>query len=308
MNLYILWILIIIFIFFLILFSRYYCYHHPKINIVKKYDYTNKNIALFNPSIVKYKNKYIGLARQSKPTLLASDYMSEIVFSELDENFNAKEWLKLNIPNYLSKNYQYSQYEDPRLFILEDRLFSLQTFVGWYDNKDFNHRYSKMSIVEWDENMNLLGMRIYSEVKGINKNWCLAQYKNKNYMITDFEPFRYFEIDLTNNYELSNKKEIHHHYKGYLGTKVYSIENNKLKCMAHKRYFNKLYYQFRFFEIDLENQNISSISDDMSFTNFDGLFLQYPHFINKIEDKTFITIGIENRLSYLLELKDPDLL
>lgn len=309
MNLYILFLFIVIFIFFLIFFSNYYRYRHPEVNIIKKYDYTDQKIALFNPSIVKYKNKYIGTARRSKPTLFASHIASEIVYSELDENFNAKEWRKLYIPdsNDLSKKYQYYQYEDVRLFILQDRLFSLQTFVGWKDVREDN-KDGKMSMIEWDENMNFLGMRIYSEFEGIHKNWGLIHYKNKNYMVTDFYPLRYYEIDLSNNYELSNKKEIVHKYKGYVGPKIYSIENNKLRCMTHSRYFQKIYYKFRFFEIDLELQNVSPISDEMSFTNFDGLFLQYPHFINKIDDKIFMTLGVQNRISYLLELKESNLL
>ena len=100
------------------------------------------------------------------------------------------------------------------------------------------------------------------------------------------------------------QKEINHEYEGYLGAKVYSVENNKIKCMAHQRYFHKIYYKFKFFEIDIDNKNVSAISEDFSFTQFDGVSAQYPHFINKIDGKTIMSVGIEDRTSYLLELKE----
>lgn len=302
----IIYTIILLFLYFL--YSRYR-YRYPKINVLKKYDYIDKNIALFNPSIVKYRGKYFGAMRKSKPNFIRSELSTEILFSEFDEKFNIKDWNKkinIPVPQELTGQYKYYQFEDARFYVLEDRLFSLQTFLGCngINNISDCNRTIKICIIEWDENMNIIGSRIYSEIKGSNKNWCLMNYKNKNYMITDFYPFRYYEIDLDNNYNLFNKKEINHKYNGYLGAKVYSVENNKIKCIAHKRYFHKMYYIFKFFEIDMDNKNVSSISEDFSFSHFDGLCLQYPHFINKIDGKTIMSVGIQDRTSYLLELKE----
>jgi predicted GH43/DUF377 family glycosyl hydrolase len=281
--------------------KNYYQYPHPEVKILQKYDYTMNGQALFNPSIVKYKNKYMCIARSAETSILHSKTNSEIVYSELTKDLEPLKWrsLDIDIPQTLLIGYHNAQYEDSRFYILNDRLFSLQTLARFTNDDKAD---CKMCLVEWDEDMNLIGMRIYIEFEGRQKNWSLIRYKDKNYIITDFSPLRYYEIDIDNGYQLSNKKEIHHEYKNYFGTKVYDIQDNKLKCMAHNRYFKQLYYLFQLFEIDLEKQTIHPLSKKLSFSSMYGSFFQYPHHINKIDDRWIMTLGIENRKSLILEL------
>ena len=307
MNVYILLLLLIGFIIFLYyMINYYYKYRYPDVQIITNYDYTNRNISLYNPSIVKYKDKYMCVARK---TIDKSNFISKIVYSELDNQLNPLNWREISapIPEEMSKNFKISQYEDLRLYTLGGRLFSLQTFTGFYDINKIDPNMNKMSIFELDENANILSTRIYSEFEGRHKNWYLFEAQDKNYMITDFYPLRFYEIDIHHNFDLYNKTEITHPYKEYYGTKVYSVNDNKLKCIAHRRE-NVIYYVFRFFEIDLENKNVNALSEDMSFANFHGLYYQYPHTIKKLDDKLIMTLGIEDRMAYVLEIKDPKLL
>lgn len=91
-------------------------------------------------------------------------------------------------------------------------------------------------------------------------------------------------------------KHLKHNYS-YFGIKVYSIVGKKIKCAAHVRNPRtlKLHYIFRFFEIDMDDKTVTPITEDMSFTNFYGLYYQYPHFINKIDDKLIMTLGMEEK-------------
>lgn len=274
--------------------------------ILKEYNYLDKNISLFNPTIIKYKNKYLCMARKTTPSLFRSYIDSEVLFSELTDDFTPLEWkiIKLPVPETLKKQYTKIHYEDSRLFVLNDRIFTMKTFVGISPN--FDRPQAKMSIFEWDENINLLSMRVYSEFEGINKNWTLFHFEDKNYMLTDFFPFRYYEIDINHKYDLSNKKEIHHEFKKYRAGRVYSKNGKKLKCIAHYRY-HYIYYVFRFFEIDIQNNTITPISEDFSLNDLSGLFCNYPHAIHHIDDKLLLTMGFEDRQSAILQITNPEL-
>jgi hypothetical protein len=290
---------------------EYYRYSYPDIRILNRYNYIEEKKALFNPSIVKYKNRFMAIARQTPLNANINDFASKMIYSELDDKFTPKQWRDVVLPKIseeLAKKYKIIQYEDARFFIIEDRLFSLQTFVGGVES-DIGRSDVKMSIIEWDENMNIISFKIYTEFSGMQKNWYLIHMDQKNYMITDFNPLRYYEIDLNDQFNLSNRKEINHNYN-YVGTKVYSISGKKIKCAAHFRNPRtfRFHYIFRFFEIDFDEKTVTPITDDMSFTNFYGLYYQYPHFINKIDDKLIITLGMEDRESFILELIESKLL
>jgi hypothetical protein len=160
-----------------------------------------------------------------------------------------------------------------------------------------------MTIAEWDKDLRLTSIKHYDDFKGNQKNWCLFENQKKIFMVTDFSPFCFYQLD-PNTFELSNKKEWNHDFKNYRGCKVYHVENNKIKCMAHKRVNFNVFYNFSLFEINMDTHEVNQISPEMSLRRYYGLMIQYPHMIQKIKDKYYLTLGIEDNQSMILEWKD----
>jgi hypothetical protein len=302
MNIYVFFLFIAISIFILIVIYKYYKpYQIPNVELkTHLYQIDNKIVKIFNPSFIEWNDKIICSARLSEKDGFCN-WKTRNIFTYLNENLQPGEWKPIKFP-IQSEHYNdadYYQYEDMRLFNIQNKLFSLQTFVKEKSSKLKIY----MTIAEWDSDMNLVRIKHYDDFKNTQKNWMLVQNQNQIYMITDFYPFRYYDFD-PNTFEISNKTEIEHEFKGFVGCKVYSVDQNKITFMVHKRSDMRLFYNFRFFEVDLTNKKVYSKSSEMSFRKYHGFFIQYPHMIQKIKDKHYLSLGIEDCQSMILELKD----
>jgi hypothetical protein len=304
MNIFILGIFILIVILVIIIsYFYYYPIPTPKVELkthIYEINKTRENI--FNPSIVEWNGQKICSARLRKKDSMWQSYN---IYTNLDDKLKPTHWKIFNIPipkKYENDNYQY---EDMRLFHIQNRLFSIQSFASIKGIK----LSTMMTLAEWEvisdnneSQLNLISVKHYDEIKGNQKNWFLFEKQGKIFMVTDFSPFRYYEMDpLT--FELSNKKEWEHGFKNFRGCKIYDVQNNRLKCMAHTR-VALAYYNFGLFEVDLENKKVNQITPEMSLRRYHGLMLQYPHMFQKIQDKYYLTVGIEDNQSMILEWKD----
>ena len=310
MNKYVFAIFILIVLFILFWSYLYYqSYDLPNVELkthLFEIEKTRENI--YNPSFVDRKGKIICSARLGKKRKFIGSYN---LYTELDENLQTSgSWKIMDIPipeKYNEKGKTY-QYEDVRLFYIQNRLFSLQSFLKMslpsIQNLEFDPRFH-MSICEWDDHMNLISLKHYDNIgKGNQKNWVLFENQNKIYMVTDFSPFRYYEVDPI-TFELSNPIQFEHEFKDYRGCKIFFIQNNKLKCMAHQRNTFNIYYNFKIFNVDLNNKKVEAVSKDMSLTKFYGIGLQYPHMVQSLKDKYYLSVGIEDSQSMILEWKEP---
>lgn len=307
MNKYVLLVFILI-VLFVLVWSYFYYQPIDLPNVELKthlFQIGNSREDLYNPSFVEWNDSILCAARLGKKKTFIGSYN---VYTKLDDHFQPSDWKVLDIPipekfNAKGKSYQY---EDVRLFNIQNRLLSLQSFLTYEMPSTKRLKLDvkfHMSICEWDKDMNLLSVKHYDQFKGDQKNWFLFENHNKIYMITDFSPFRYYEVDPL-SFELSNAQEFDHEFKGFRGCKVISVENNKIKCMAHQRNTMYVYYNFKIFDVDLENKRINTSLSEMTLRRLYGLGLQYPHMVQKVKGKYYLTVGIEDNQSMILEWKD----
>jgi hypothetical protein len=293
----------------------------PKSEIIQTYfNNDNREIDIYNISFVKHNNKLKLIARsERKTTVNLVPLEIEIITGEVTDltQINSVKWksLKYNISDY-------SHNEDSRLFVINNRLFSINTnrkliynnsFIKWlYKNKFCLGQWMdvKSCIAEHDEEMNVINFKRFEEFDGVQKNWSLFSSDGINYLVTDFFPFTYYKIDI-NTFDISDKTIINHTNKyndkiNFRACRIFETKNNKHKCICHLLLGHRLYC-FQFFEIDLINKTINPLSDLFSYHDSDDIFnnykkLSYPHHINYIDNDLILSLSKDDRYNIFYKI------
>ena len=308
--------LIFIMIFFLTNCKNRLNFLVPNVEKIMIYKTKNKD-NIFNISFVKYNDDIKFLARRE-----IKRGFSNIIAGDVSDlkNISSIKWKDVNFP---LKN---AIYEDPRIFIINNRIFSIQTVVK-LDNSHLLKKFSnhnnliifykslKISIAELDVNFNVVNFKYFNDFPNTQKNWTLFENNGKSYVITDFLPFTFYQINL-DTFEFYDKKMIHHSInydkKKFRCCRVFDCRNNILKVLCHLTLRNKE-YAFQFFEINLENEKIESISKIFSLKNIDDNIentlsnqnftkITYPHHINYVDNELILSVSKDDRFSIFYKI------
>jgi hypothetical protein len=269
-------------------------------NIISSFTSPDK-YDLYNISFVKFKDRIMWSGRKDKKGFNRSHSInSTIVGGFTDSNFKITNHEKINI-----KIDEDEGLEDPRMFVIKNRLFLAltKTKLGKYKISKMFNGFEKVyvCVAELDENFNIINFKEYHDY-GINKNWTLFENKGDTYLINHFSPFIYYKFDV-DTLDIYDRKEIFHKYKylnrEYRCARVFESIGSKIKCFCHVKCAKFLpYYVFQIFEIDLDEQSVVSKSDPLSFYDHKniGIFTEtrYPHHIQNIENKYILSENINN--------------
>jgi hypothetical protein len=296
----------------------------PKSEIIQTYFNNNDSREIYNISFVKHNNKLKLIARSEIKNIIYGlvSLDNEIITGEVTDltQINSVKWksVKFNISDY-------SHNEDSRLFVINNRLFSINTnkkliynnsFIKWlYKNKFCLIPWTdtKICIAEHDEEMNVINFKRFQEFDGVQKNWSLFSSDGIDYLVTDFFPFTYYKIDI-NTFEISNKTIINHTNKyndkiNFRACRIFETKNNKHKCICNLLIGNRLnrLYCFQFFEIDLTNKTINPLSDLFSYHDSDDILnnikkFSYPHHINYIDNDLILSLSKDDRYNIFYKI------
>jgi len=307
MIVYILYLIVILILFIIFFISIYIIYKKNILGFPYCYKLTNIKSPPgdnFNPGIIIYENnKYTNIITTNNFNckVLFRNCENNLEYSKIYEcNYDINKYNLYDIKLKYDININYC-YEDPRLFVLNNKLYISMTKL----NK--NGLIPKMVVVDYANNIEY-NFPYLNNIKGIDhieKNWQFFQYLNKYYLLYSIYPFIIYEIDKNFNIIKKIKETVwKHKYVEILRCSAPPIFiNGVFYCIVHsfdfdiKKIYNTYFITFNE-NFDILGYTLYPLYDNNKYY----IIFSTGFLYNKLNNSFIILSGVEDKYINLVKV------
>jgi predicted GH43/DUF377 family glycosyl hydrolase len=294
-------ILILMIFIFIFLFLNYYLNkYEPNINVKNGIDNINiiKKKKSFNENFYFYKNKLLNIKREilflNKSVI---NFDNKIININIDKNKNNNYFF----PTFARLRFHIGP-EDPRIIEYNSNLLVIYNYYNYFS--------VKMMLYNYNLNKNIT--LNYNGATRFEKNWSPFIYNNKIYLSYFLNPHTILKLDLNNgNCRLAyNNSKIKIDHNIYGGTpSIYIEELDAYFGIGHVKESIIKYYCIGYLFRAQPPFDLIKISKKFLFLkNSNSMNIEFPIGLQKINNNLFISLGFQDKISYLIKINVNNLM